>query len=102
MDINEADKVIHPVETQWHYEIMTKHRFIPLDKTDVGLVRSYRYKHPNTDHYITVSTGYHSDHWKDETTGDGGYHGTLEAHLERLSKKWERTVDLHNQIGELQ
>ena len=85
MDFKEANKKIHPVETQWHYNIMIKAGFVPLDKEGVGFVRSYRYS--KGDRSITVTTGYSSDHWVDNTTGERGYWGSLEDHLETLAKE---------------
>jgi hypothetical protein len=78
-DFNAANKVMHPVATQWHYDTMTNAGFTAVDREAVGLVRSYRYQ--KGDHYITVSTGFSSDHWYDDTTGARGYWGSLATHL---------------------
>jgi hypothetical protein len=78
-NFDEANQVVHPVETQWHYDTMTNAGFRPVDREAVGLVRSYRYR--KGDHCITVSTGFSSDHWVDDTSGARGYWGTLAAHV---------------------
>ena len=80
-----ADKKIHPVETQWHYNILTKHGFTPSTKEATGLVRSYIYTHLNG-YKITAATGYHRDHWVDNLSGDHGLHFSLEEHLEKYVK----------------
>lgn len=84
--IADADKKVHPVEDQWHYPILTKFGFIPLDKTGIGFVRSYRYEHPESKHTIVTTTGYSSDHWSDKTAGDSGYWADLEPHLKKLEQ----------------
>ena len=79
MDFNEANKKVHPVETQWHYKTMINAGFTAVDLEAVGFVRSYRYIKEDRD--ITVATGYHADHWVDNTTGKRGYWGTLASHV---------------------
>ena len=81
---NEADKRIHPVETQWHYPIMTKYGFVPVTKTGIGFVRSYKYEHPTTKHVITCNTGYHADYWEDSYNKCCPLWKELEPYLERL------------------
>ena len=76
----EGAKVIHPVEDQWHYPIMTKYGFKPLDKEGVGFVRSYRYENDNG-HKIIVTTGVNADHWIDKSNNAFGYWSSLEDHL---------------------
>jgi hypothetical protein len=78
-DFNAANKVMHPVATQWHYDTMTNAGFTAVDTEGVGFVRSYRYTKGN--HCITVSTGFSADHWVDDTSGARGYWGTLAAHV---------------------
>lgn len=81
---NEADKVVHTVETQWHYPIMTKAGFEPVTKTGIGFSRSYTYVHP-LGYKIRVTTGISADYFNDETTkiGKFGYWGELEPHLKK-------------------
>jgi hypothetical protein len=79
MIFEEANKVIHPVETQWHYKMMIDVGFTPETKEQIGFVR--RYKYTKGDHVINVSTGVNSDYWVDETTGDRGYWSTLKSHI---------------------
>ena len=52
-----TDETIHPVETQWHYKIMTKYGFKPETKEQKGLVRGYVYK-DNKGREVTCITGY--------------------------------------------
>lgn len=85
MTLDEADKKVHPVETQWHYPVMIKYGFIPITKEAVGLVRSYEYTNP-TGRLVRCTTGYSADTFEelDPTTRrirNIGYHGGLEAHL---------------------
>ena len=84
-EFNEANKIVHKVEDQWHYETLTKFDYVPLDKTGVGFVRSYRYEHPETKHQMRLTTGSHADYWVDEETKDQGYHASLESHLQKLA-----------------
>ena len=41
--LNEADKVVHPVEKQWHYKYMTKYGYVADTKEGIGFSRSYNY-----------------------------------------------------------
>lgn len=83
MNFDEADQVVHQIETQWHYETMVKYGYTP-DKTEAkGLVRSWLYTHNDTGHQVRVSTGVSSDHWRDMETDEGGYWAGLEPHLAR-------------------
>jgi hypothetical protein len=79
MNFNEANKVVHPVATQWHYDTMTNAGFTAVDTEGVGFVRSYRYT--KGDHSITVTTGSSADYWTDDTTDARGYWGTLATHV---------------------
>jgi len=83
MSINEVDKIMHPVEKQWHYPILTKYGFTSDTESQQGLVRGYIYTHPDG-HTIHVITGYHSDYWSG--AGGGGYWSSLELHLQKLTK----------------
>jgi len=105
--LKQANKVVHKVEDQWHYDTMTKYGFVPLDKTGTGLVRRYRYVHPDTNHSIEVSTGYSADHWTDKTTGAHGYWSALEPHLQKITQgketvkdAIEQTIDMLEETGD--
>ena len=78
-----ANETIHTVESQWHYPIMTKYNWVPLTKSAVGFVRSYKYQHPkNPKETIEVSTGVNADYWY---AGDTfGYWADLEPYLKSL------------------
>jgi hypothetical protein len=79
----EANQVVHKVEDEWHYPILTKHGFEPVDKTGVGFVRQFLYKKGG--HTIKMNTGVHCDYWADLTVTGGGYWASLEPHLKTLS-----------------
>ena len=81
----EADKVVHPVEKQWHYPMLTKYGFEPEQREATGLVRKYTYTHP-AGHRIVCSTGVSSDHWEDMNAKpwQGGYWRDLEPYLQKL------------------
>mgnify|MGYP006349580407 CR=1 FL=1 len=64
---NEADKVVHPVEAQWHYKILEPLGWIAQTKEAVGFVRSYVYTHPESDSVIQCRTGVHADTWEEIT-----------------------------------
>lgn len=78
-NFDEANQVVHPVTTQWHYNTMINAGFTAVDNEATGLVRSYRYQ--KGDRRITVTTGYSADHWVDDTAGARGYWGSLATHL---------------------
>lgn len=80
---NEADKKIHPVETQWHFPIMTAAGFIPETTEGVGFVRSYVYTHPDG-RKIRATTGVNGDYWNDMTVNKGGYWCDLKAYVKRV------------------
>jgi len=76
---NEADKVVHPVEAQWHYKILEPLGWVAQTKEAVGFVRSYVYTHPKSDMVIQCCTGVNADYWKENTHGKGwGYWPALE------------------------
>lgn len=86
MTFSEANQVVHPVETQWHYKYLTKYGFEPITKEGIGFVRSYEYQN-NKGHKIRCTTGSNADYWSDETTKQhGGYWASLEPHLEEITK----------------
>lgn len=80
MNFEEANKAVHPVETQWHYPILTKHGFVPETKEAVGFVRAYIYKHEDG-RVIKCSTGVSSDYWTDMATAKFGYWSDLEKYI---------------------
>ncbi len=80
MDFADANTVVHPVTTQWHYPILTKAGFVPETKEAAGFVRSYLYVHPDG-RKIRAATGFNADYWDDLTSGGYGYWGTLGTHV---------------------
>jgi hypothetical protein len=78
----EANQVLHKVETQWHHPIMTKYGFVPLDLEARGFVRNYTYARGFR--RIRVSTGVFRDYWEDLNELDGGMWMDLEPHLKSL------------------
>jgi hypothetical protein len=82
----QANQHIHTVESQWHYPILTKFGFVPLDKTGIGFIRQYRYQHPVTHFIMCINTGVYADYWTDETHGGFGYWAALEPHLKKMSE----------------
>lgn len=97
MDINEADKVEHKVEDQWHYPKMIKYGWVPDTLTGIGFVRSYNYHHPVSNIKICVTTGFHFDYWNafDDNRKEigGGYWSSLEPFIKNLSLKTEETIN---------
>ena len=79
MDFNEANKAIHPIETQWHYKTMIEAGYVPETKEAVGFVRTYIYKKDG--HEMQLKTGASADYWFDVTKNATGYHGSLKGHL---------------------
>ena len=82
---NEVNQHIHKVEDHWSYKTMIKFGFTPINKEGIGFVRSFTYI--KDDHKITCTTGYSSDHWKNEITGNSGYHGSLFSHVQNLTSQ---------------
>lgn len=81
MTMEEVNQVWHPVETQWHYKSLTEAGFIAETKARQGLVRSYKYVHPDG-RIVICATGYSGDHWH---TGDftaSGYWSSLKSYCE--------------------
>jgi len=86
-DFAEANKTIHPVETQWHYPTMTKYGYIADTQQGIGFVRTYDYHHPTSGHSMSVTTGYSADYFRDDhnpMTGLG-FWGDLEPHLKKIT-----------------
>lgn len=82
MNFEEADKKVHPVETQWHYPIMTKYGYEAMTKEGVGFVRTYMYVHPTTHHMVEITTGSSADYWN--AGYNYGYWSDLEPYLKSL------------------
>lgn len=83
MDFEEANKVVHPVEGEWHYQLMTAYGYVPETKEAIGFVRTYLYKHSVTGAIITCHTGASADYFK---SGDRiGYAHSLATYLEEKS-----------------
>lgn len=78
MDYSKADKKVHKVEDHWSYKYLIPAGFKPLNKTAVGLVRSFQYR--KGDEIITATTGYSSDRWS-STKGERGYWMDLVKYL---------------------
>jgi hypothetical protein len=86
MTIDEANKIVHPVEKEWHYPIMTKYGFIHDTKESTGFVRNYLYHHQTTNHKIRVCTGANRDYFIDlEKEVHPNYWGDLEPHLKQIT-----------------
>jgi len=88
---NEANKKVHPVETQWHYKIAIKYGYVALTKEQEGFVRTYHYRHPETGHEFFASTGSSADYFnsKDSQGKENGfgYWGELEKFLDKTREK---------------
>ena len=76
----------HPVETQWHYELLTRYGYVAKTKYAVGSIRSYDYAHRSGGH-IRVTTGNRSDFWYDKINNMQGHALGLEPHLRFLEDK---------------
>lgn len=85
----DANKKIHPVESQWHYPIMTKYGFVPNTKQAVGFVRTYEYQHANGNK-IHVTTGMQSDYWSHQASKKLGFWNELESYLKKLHENSSR------------
>lgn len=73
-----GDTKVHPVESQWHYDILTRYGYVAKTKEAVGFVRSYDYEHADG-RKITVTTGSSSDYWR--AKDKQGYWSELEPYL---------------------
>jgi hypothetical protein len=80
VNFEEANKVVHLVEKQWHYPILVAHGYIANTPTGVGFVRSYEYSNA-AGHRMRLTTGVRADYWEDLATGQLGYWAELEPHL---------------------
>ena len=85
---NQADKVVHTVEKEWHYKYMAKYGYIADTKEAIGFVRSYEYHHPITGNKVECCTGAHADYWRASNmdSKDDGYWASLEPYLKRLNQ----------------
>lgn len=82
---NAADKVVHPVEKEWHYPIFTKYGYEAITKEGIGFVRSFIYVHPISGNKVTYTTGYNSDYWNAKNAF--GYWADLEPYLQKEASK---------------
>lgn len=85
-DWEEGWKMEHNVEDEWHYDILTKYGFEPINKTGIGFVRSYKYKNKDG-HEISAHCGASSDYWRDESEDKSGYWASLEPHLKKITQQ---------------
>ena len=83
IDFERADKVVHTVESEWHYQLMTDCGFVPVTKERTGFVRKYTYIIPGK-LTVSVTTGVNSDYWE-SSDGNRGYWGTLEKYVKNLN-----------------
>lgn len=83
MNFTEANKIVHKVEDQWHYPILTKYGFVPVTLTSVGFVRSYTYTKGEL--AIVCNTGVNADYWINKAANKLGYWSDLEPHLKQLA-----------------
>ncbi len=87
MTFTEANKVVHQVEKEWHYPILTKYGFTPRTKTGIGFVRAYVYDRPDGE-VIRMTTGASADYWEvlkgTPSVQEKIYWSNLEPHLKTL------------------
>lgn len=57
-----ANKAVHPVEKQWHFEILIAAGFAAKTGEATGFVRRYDYEHPDG-RVVTCHTGVSCDYW---------------------------------------
>jgi hypothetical protein len=83
-----VNQIIHPVQKQWHYPIMTKYGYVADTKEDTDFVRKYDYHNPITGHKMSVHTGANADYFCDDYNPVKDYlWAGLEPHLKSLSKE---------------
>lgn len=76
---NEANQKWHSVENEWHYPMLIKHGFKPLNETAQGFVRKYEWVN-DASRKLTYHVGTNHDYWTDsETFWPGG--NTLKSHF---------------------
>jgi len=90
-NFEEANKKVHKVEDQWHYETMIKFGYKPITKEVAGFVRAYSYKHPETGHIIECRTGTHADYFVDTVVrvNTKNFWNKLELHLKVVEAYYE-------------
>lgn len=76
-----ADARVHQVETEWHYPYLHAAGFVADTKEAVGLVRCYKYHHPDGT-TCQCNTGVNADYWS-TSDGGGGYWRALITYLEK-------------------
>lgn len=84
--VENANKKVHSVESQWHYDRMINSGFKAITKSQIGFVRRYDYEN-GVGHKISAYTGVSADYWMDTTTGNGGYHASLTPHLSSINSE---------------
>lgn len=82
MDFNQANRTVHAVQDQWHYETMIQEGFMPETLEATGFSRSYTYR--KGEHIIVVTTGASCDYWTDKTNGGRGYWSDLAPHVKKI------------------
>lgn len=83
MNFQEANKVVHKVEDQWHYPILVAAGFVPCTMEGVGFVRHYLYEKGSKQ--IICVTGAHCDYWTCDQDNARGYWTDLAPFLKRLA-----------------
>lgn len=96
MDFETANKVMHPVEKEWHYPVLARYGYTSPTPPQEGFVRAYFYNHPKG-RIIRVNTGVSCDYWEDltpEAMPPSNYNGRrlalwgeLEPYLQKIHGK---------------
>ena len=81
MNFQEANKIVHKVETQWHYPVLIAAGFEAITQEAIGFVRNYEYR--KGDRVIVCTTGSACDYWNEQGVNKGGYHGDLASYLNK-------------------
>lgn len=87
--LNEANEIIHNVEKEYHYPLMIKYGYVPVNKTGLGLVRSFEWINNNTNHKIRYTIGVNADYWEHLNNGHYGYWRDLDSYLTKINKEKE-------------
>jgi hypothetical protein len=90
-----ADEKFHPVTEEWSYPIMTKYGFKPTSKGETGFVRKYSFVN-DKGYKIITNTGVNASYWSDPITNAGGYWGSLEPYVSKLTNGEEQTITEDN------
>ena len=80
---NKSDQVVHLVEKQWHYPILTGAGFVPVTLSAKGFVRTYEYV--RGDITVHCTTGSRADYWR-SSTGAGGYWASLQPFCNKVAE----------------